>query len=98
MEGEGQIRPPLSHENVTIRFGLQGTLKIVGRHRSRSSKKIWQELGVAPWMRERVPLIYYNDQLITAVGCFITPEGVVDEASLGIAIDWQKEGEFKVLN
>ncbi len=31
MEGEA-IRPPLSHENVTIRFGLQGTLKIVGRH------------------------------------------------------------------
>ncbi|ENU1225390.1 tRNA lysidine(34) synthetase TilS [Providencia rettgeri] len=98
MEGEGQIRPPKPDEMVTIRFGLQGTLNIVGRHRSRSSKKIWQELGVAPWMRERVPLIYYNDQLITAVGCFITPEGLVDEASLGIAIDWQKEGEFKVLN
>lgn len=98
MEGEGQIRPPFSHENVTVRFGLQGTLNIVGRHRSRSSKKIWQELGVAPWMRERVPLIYYNDQLITAVGCFITPEGMADEATLGIAIDWQKESEFKVLS
>lgn len=98
MEGQGQIRSPLAHENVTIRFGLQGTLNIVGRHRSRSSKKIWQELGVAPWMRERIPLIYYNDQLITAVGCFITPEGVADEASLGIAIDWQKESEFQGIN
>lgn len=98
MEGQGQIRLPLSHENVTVRFGLQGSLNIVGRHRSRSSKKIWQELGVAPWMRERIPLIYYNDQLITAVGCFITPEGLADEASLGIAIDWQKNNEFQLVN
>ncbi|ELU1437860.1 tRNA lysidine(34) synthetase TilS [Providencia rettgeri] len=97
MAGQGQIRPPLPHETATIRFGLQGTLNIVGRHRSRSSKKLWQELGVAPWMRERVPLVYYNDQLITAVGCFITPEGLADETQLGIAIDWQQGSVFKAL-
>lgn len=97
MDGQGQIRPPQLDEAVTVRFGLKGTLNIVGRHRSRSSKKIWQELGVAPWMRERVPLIYYNEQLITAVGCFITPEGLVDETSFGMAIDWQQVSEFKAL-
>lgn len=97
MAGQGQIRPPQSDETVTVRFGLQGTLNIVGRHRSRSSKKIWQELGVAPWMRERVPLIYYNEQLISAVGCFITPEGLVEEGRLGIAIDWQQNSELKAL-
>ena len=30
MEGEGQIRPPQENEVVTIRFGLQGSLSIVG--------------------------------------------------------------------
>ncbi|HHR6406747.1 TPA: tRNA lysidine(34) synthetase TilS [Providencia alcalifaciens] len=100
MEGEGQIRPPQENEVVTIRFGLQGSLSIVGRNHSRSSKKIWQELGVAPWMRERTPLIYYNDTLICAVGCFITPDGFVGENNVGIAIDWQNSehwinnGEF----
>lgn len=96
MEGQGQIRPPEPDEKVTVRFGLQGTLNIVGRHRSRSSKKIWQELGIAPWMRERIPLIYYNDQLITAVGCFITPEGLMNDELLGIAIDWQQESRFQL--
>ncbi|USR64171.1 tRNA lysidine(34) synthetase TilS [Providencia stuartii] len=96
MEGQGQIRPPEPDEKVTVRFGLQGTLNIVGRHRSRSSKKIWQELGIAPWMRERIPLIYYNDQLITAVGCFITPEGLINDELLGIAIDWQQESRFQL--
>lgn len=95
MEGQGQIRPPEPDEKVTVRFGLQGTLNIVGRHRSRSSKKIWQELGVAPWMRERIPLVYYNDQLITAVGCFITPEGFIGDELVGIAIDWQQESRFQ---
>ena len=100
MEEEGQIRSPQENEVVTIRFGLQGSLSIVGRNHSRSSKKIWQELGVAPWMRERTPLIYYNDTLICAVGCFITPDGFVGENNVGIAIDWQNSehwinnGEF----
>ncbi|WP_323084030.1 tRNA lysidine(34) synthetase TilS [Providencia alcalifaciens] len=97
MDGEGQIRPPQETEKVTIRFGLQGSLNIVGRHHSRSSKKIWQELGVAPWMRERTPLIYYNETLICAVGCFITPDGFVGEDNVGIAIDWQNS-EFGTSN
>lgn len=96
MHGQGQIRPPNEHEKVTVRFGLQGTINIVGRTHSRSSKKIWQELGIAPWMRERTPLIYYNDELIAAVGSFITPFGLVDEGKVGIAINWQKNNEFQV--
>lgn len=94
MADEGQIRPPLPSEKVTVRFGLQGTYKIVGRMHSRSSKKIWQELGIAPWMRERTPLIYYNEQLITAVGCFITPEGLVDDEQAGVAFHWLKFDEY----
>lgn len=95
MVNEGQIRPPSSTEKVTVRFGLQGTLKIVGRMHSRSSKKIWQELGISPWMRERTPLIYYDEKLITAIGCFITPEGTVDDGQLGIAFHWIKYDDYQ---
>ncbi|KPD04345.1 tRNA(Ile)-lysidine synthetase [Moellerella wisconsensis ATCC 35017] len=90
MHGKGQIRPPATGEVVSIRFGLQQTINIVGREHSRHSKKIWQELGVAPWMRARTPLIYYNEQLITAVGCFVTRQGLVDEGKQGIAIHWDR--------
>ncbi|BGI51128.1 MAG: tRNA lysidine(34) synthetase TilS [Arsenophonus endosymbiont of Ceratovacuna japonica] len=69
------FRAPFSYENVTIRFGLTGRIKIIGREHTRHSKKLWQELGIAPWLRKRIPLIYYNDKLITAVGIFITKEG-----------------------
>lgn len=98
MADEGQIRPPSTHEKVTVRFGLQGAFKIIGRIHSRSSKKIWQELGVAPWMRERTPLIYYDEQLIAAIGCFITPEGIVDDDQVGVAYHWVKYDEYNIGN
>ncbi|MGJ7382509.1 tRNA lysidine(34) synthetase TilS, partial [Morganella morganii] len=47
-------------------------------------KKLWQECGVAPWLRERTPLLWYNDTLIAAVGVFVTKEGEADEAKLMI--------------
>ncbi|MER5080336.1 tRNA lysidine(34) synthetase TilS [Providencia stuartii] len=93
---EGQTRPPLPTEKVTVRFGLQGTLNIVGRTHSRSSKKIWQELGISPWMRERTPLVYYDEQLITAIGCFITPEGLVADEEIGVAFHWDKFDEYQI--
>ncbi|VDY35872.1 tRNA(Ile)-lysidine synthase [Morganella morganii] len=37
-----------------------------------------------PWLRERTPLLWYNDTLIAAVGVFVTKEGEADEAKLMI--------------
>ncbi|WGO84047.1 tRNA lysidine(34) synthetase TilS [Arsenophonus apicola] len=85
--GEG-IRAPFSHEKVTIRFGLKGNIKIIGRQHARRSKKLWQELGVAPWLRERTPLIYYNDELIAAVGVFITESGRCIQGQSELKIKW----------
>lgn len=78
------VRPPRPDEQVTVRFGLQGHYHICGRDRGRSAKKLWQESGVAPWLRERTPLLWYNDTLIAAVGVFVTKEGEADEAKLMI--------------
>lgn len=33
------------------------------------------KLGIAPWLRTRTPLVFYNDTLITAAGIFITAQG-----------------------
>lgn len=67
------VRLPAKAEAVSVRFGAPGgeRLQIVGRAGSRPLKKLWQELGVPPWQRGRVPLIYYGEQLVAAVGCFV---------------------------
>lgn len=68
-------RLPQAGEIVTVRFHGQGRLQIVNRQGSRAIKKIWQEHQIPPWMRTRTPLIYYNEQLICAVGVFVTEQG-----------------------
>lgn len=73
-QGNG-FRFPLLNEKVSIRFGLKGKIKIINCQHAKRSKKLWQESSVAPWLRKRTPLIYYNDELITAVGVFVTKSG-----------------------
>lgn len=77
-------RLPTITESVTIRFQGKGSYNVVGRNGSRQIKKLWQEYGVAPWMRSRIPLIFYNETLITAVNLFVTEQGQGDDISYQI--------------
>jgi tRNA(Ile)-lysidine synthase len=62
----------------------------VGRQGSRSLKKLWPELGVAPWERERTPLVFYNEQLVAAPGLFITQQGLAEQGQPIYQIVWRK--------
>ncbi|MRS15129.1 tRNA lysidine(34) synthetase TilS [Enterobacteriaceae bacterium RIT691] len=87
------IRAPNADEPVSIRYAATGTLHIVGRHGGRKLKKIWQELGVAPWLRETTPLLFYGETLITAVGYFVTTDGQCREGETGLRVVRQKNGQ-----
>lgn len=69
------VRPPKMDERVTVRFKASGVQHIVGRDKGRMLKKIWQEFNIPPWQREAIPLLFYGEQLIAAVGVFVTKEG-----------------------
>ena len=73
------LRQPNQDESINIRFQAQGYHHLLGRAGGREMKKLWQELGVPPWQRERIPLIYYNQTLISAPGIFITREGAASD-------------------
>ena len=87
----GDIRPPQADEPVSVRFKAPGMQHIVGRHGGRKLKKIWQELGVPPWLRDTTPLLFYGETLIAAAGGFVTVDGAC-EAGEGIALRWDKTG------
>ncbi|MCS2151784.1 tRNA lysidine(34) synthetase TilS [Scandinavium goeteborgense] len=87
------IRAPHADERVSVRYTASGTLHIVGRSGGRKLKKIWQEMGVAPWLRETTPLLYFNETLIAAVGYFVTLDGQCREEEVGLAIIRQKNGQ-----
>ncbi len=56
-------------DKVTIRFRQKGeTCRPLGRQGHHSLKKLLQEWCVPPWLRDRIPLIYSNEQLVAVVG------------------------------
>ncbi len=74
----GTLRLPQPGEAVSVRFTASGLVHIIGRNGGRKLKKIWQELGVAPWLRDTTPLLFYGETLVAAAGYFITREGWTD--------------------
>ncbi|MCM2679141.1 tRNA lysidine(34) synthetase TilS [Echinimonas agarilytica] len=67
------IRPPMTGELVSVKFGCPGSLRVQPSTRSgsRPLKKVWQEYGVAPWIRASIPMIFYGDVCVAAVGYWV---------------------------
>ena len=67
-------------KNITVRFRQGGErCRLAGRKCHHDLKKLFQEWNVPPWERDRIPLIYTDNQLIAAVGFFIDDNFVAKE-------------------
>lgn len=76
---------PETNDEILIRFGnVSGLLRIVNRKHGRKLKKIWQELCIPPWLRNRIPLLFYNNTLISAIGVFITQDGQIKKTTTNL--------------
>lgn len=65
----GGLRAPRPGEPVRIAFRAGGErFHPDGRVHSQRLKKLWQEAGIWPWMRERLPLVYYGEKLVAVPG------------------------------
>lgn len=89
--GDGlALRRPLTGETVSVRFQARGAWHIVGRAGSRPLKKLWQELTVPPWQRDRIPLIFYGERLIAAADFFVTREGAPAALDKALFVSWRR--------
>lgn len=85
--GRGLPRDRLHEVRVCFRGGGE-LIKPAGRP-TRSLKKILQEAGIPPWLRERVPLLYVGGELV-AVADLLVCEGWLSEAPENLCnIMWQ---------
>lgn len=83
------LRQPQAGEQVTVRFRQGGErCKPVGRTGSQTLKKLFQEYAVPPWERNRLPLIYYNDQLAAVVGKWICHGYNAQAGETGYQLRW----------
>jgi tRNA(Ile)-lysidine synthase len=65
------VRPPMPDEQVFV-CSRQGGERCWPHYRSKATelKKVLQERNIPSWQRERIPLVFYNNQLVAAVGVF----------------------------
>ncbi|MBK4765297.1 MAG: tRNA lysidine(34) synthetase TilS [Pantoea sp. Brub] len=84
------LRKPKLNEIVNIQFSINGYFKIAGRTKLCKITKIWKEYFVPSWERHKIPLIFYNNIFICALGLFITDEGTSSNNE-GCQIIWHKD-------
>ena len=84
----GGLQNKLRDENLMITFRQGGeSFHPYGRQHSQSLKKLLQEVGVPPWERDFIPLVYFNEELISVVGLWISKHYVTAEKEAGWRIN-----------
>jgi len=62
---ETGLSTDILHKSLTIRFRQGGEkIKPAGRAHTMDLKKLMQQAAIPPWLRDRIPLLYLDDELI----------------------------------
>lgn len=73
---------------AAIRFRDGGEqLKLFGRP-TKSLKKLLQEHRIQPWIRERIPLVFVDDELIYVPGIGVAESAQAQPGEAGIVLEW----------
>ena len=79
----------LAGKCLEVRFRQGGEeIQPVGREGHHSLKKLFQEEGVPPWERERLPLLYMDDELIAIADLWLAEGFTAPAGELGFEIAW----------
>lgn len=88
-EGHG-INQSLIPDNIVEVKSRQGgeTIRPVGQAHTRTLKKLFQQAAVPPWLRNRIPLLFYKDDIIAVADLWINKKYVATGSQLGWKIIW----------
>jgi len=89
-EGRGLSLAKLRAGRVTVRLRQGGErLRLDARRPRRTLKNLFQERGVPPWRRDRLPLVYCGDELVSAPGIGDACEFRAAPAEAGLIVTWE---------
>ena len=87
--GQGLRCAAISSEGVQVRWRVGGeSCRPVGRGHRHALKKLFQEAGVPPWQRGRIPLLYVGDELAAVAGMWICEPFQAGAQEPGYRIHW----------
>lgn len=76
-------------EGLRVAFRDGGErIKPPGRAHHATLKHLFQEAGVPPWQRERVPLLFIGSSLVAVAGHWIADEFAARSGEPGWVVDW----------
>jgi tRNA(Ile)-lysidine synthase len=78
-----------STADIRIRYRQGGErCRLPRRAGSHELKKLFQEAGIAPWLRERAPLVYLNGELAAVAGWWVCQSCAGEADARNIALAW----------
>jgi tRNA(Ile)-lysidine synthase len=76
---------------IEVRFRNGGErCQLPGQSHHRALKKLFQEWGVPPWERERIPLVYLDGELAAVPGYCICQPYQARSGEDAVAVEWQR--------
>ena len=89
-EGRGLSLAKLRAGRVTVRLRQGGErLRLDIRRPRRTLKNLFQERGVPPWRRDRLPLVYCGDELVSVPGIGDACEFRAAPGEAGLIVTWE---------
>ena len=86
-ESDVGLCPEILEQGLMLEYRRGGErIKLYNQQHTKSVKKLLQEEGVVPWMRDRIPLLYAGGELVAIADLWIA-DGAAQKP--GTAIRWQ---------
>ena len=87
--GEGIRAALCGPQGFRVAFRSGGeSCRPAGRAHERPLKKWLQEMHVVPWLRDRLPLVYSEGELLAVAGLFACEPHVAAPGEAGLRIEW----------
>ncbi len=92
-KGQGLCVRLCQGKRLEIRFRRGGErARLAGQAHTRSLKQLFQEAAIPPWVRDRTPLIYIDDELAAVAGLGVGQRFAAGAVEPGWVLAWQPRG------
>ncbi len=82
------LKPALKQKTLRVSFRQGGEcIRPVGTKHTTSLKCLFQQAGIPPWQRQKIPLVFVGDSLIAVAGYWLAADYCVKSGEPGWGID-----------
>jgi tRNA(Ile)-lysidine synthase len=90
--GQGLSLKHIENKSLSIQFRAGGErFKPYANRPSKPLKKWLQEINMPPWFRERLPMVFVDQQLVLVPSLGVQAEWQAQADEMGLTVEWQSQ-------